>query len=78
MSESNDAVGAGKTPAGKAPEPAKPSAASKIGKLFSKDRSPESLVKTRRGFVAFAVVGFRARGVEGFARGTRIRGRLAR
>ena len=58
MSESNDAAGAGKTPAGKAPEPAKPSAASKIGKLFSKDRSPESLVKTRRGFVAFAVVGF--------------------
>jgi cytochrome b6-f complex iron-sulfur subunit len=58
MSESNDAAGAGKAPAKAAPEPAKPSAASKIGKLFGKDRSPESLVKTRRAFVAFSVVGF--------------------
>lgn len=68
MSESKDG-GVGKAAAtavaeppksAPAAEPAKPAAASKLGKLFKKDRSPQDLVKTRRAFVAFSVVGFLA------------------
>jgi len=58
MSDSKEAAGADTASPEAPPEPAKPSAASKIKKLFNKDRSPESLVKTRRAFVSFAVLGF--------------------